>query len=39
MLVNNKNNIVMTKEEFDKMMELTFGDKVINIPSDQPIIN
>jgi hypothetical protein len=38
MLVNNKNNIVMTKEEFDKMMELTFGDKVINIPSDQPII-
>jgi len=26
----------MTKEEFDKMMELTFGNKVVNIPSDEP---
>ena len=23
----------MTKEEFDKMMTETFGDRVINIPS------
>ena len=25
----------MTKEEFDKMMKLTFGNKVINVPSDK----
>mgnify|MGYP003625818098 CR=1 FL=1 len=25
----------MTKEEFDKMMKLTFGNKVINVPSDE----
>ncbi len=24
----------MTKEEFDKMMTETFGDRVINIPSE-----
>ena len=26
----------MTIKEFDKMMKLTFKDKVINIPSDKP---
>jgi hypothetical protein len=26
----------MTKEEFDKVMENTFGDKVINIPLVKP---
>jgi hypothetical protein len=25
----------MTKEEFNKMMKLTFGDKVINVPSNK----
>ena len=28
----------MTKEEFDKMMKLTFGDKVINVPSDETTV-
>lgn len=28
----------MTKEEFDNLMEKTFGDRVINIPSEDKLL-